>query len=447
MGRQSKSQTMKYLKTHKCRIYLLFQSLFLICSGLFWLFIFPVVFKEILDSKLIIKEGTPAYDAWKKPSLPTTLRVFLFSVENPTEVERGEKPKLEQVGPFVYNEQLERINEVFHSNGTVSYDTKKLWFFLEEESASLESPVTTVDVPILAAAEFVRGNWFQEFGMKGMMTARGSLFTTKTARSLLFDGYSDPLLTFGSMFAADNGIPMDRFGWFYKRNGTSWSDGRVTMATGENSLDELGDILDFNGSNRTLYPDHCGELTGTAAGFLGPDPEREFIDYYSTDICRPIRFQREGDILINGVDSIKFNLRPKHTFGNAETNPENVCYHANMPYGLHNSTGCKGGDTTLKTFVSLPHFLGADQFYQDQFEPGSVSPDPEQHSSSISLQKGTSIPTEVLMRLQIIIQLKPNKNIGSFFSNLPDVFLPVFWFDAEASVTADIASQLNLIGM
>ena len=56
---------------------------------------------------------------------------------------------------------MERINEVFHSNGTVSYDTKKLWFFLEEESASLESPVTTVDVPILAAAEFVRGNWFQ----------------------------------------------------------------------------------------------------------------------------------------------------------------------------------------------------------------------------------------------------------------------------------------------
>ena len=50
------------------------------------------------------------------------------------------------------------------------------------------------------------------------------------------------------------------------------------------------------------------------------------------------------------------------------------------------------------------------------------------------------------MRLQIIIQLKPNKNIGSFFTDLPDVFLPVFWFDAEASVTEDIAAQLNLIG-
>ena len=208
--------------------------------------------------------------------------------------------------------------------------------------------------------------------MKGMMAARGSLFTTKPARSLLFEGYSDTLLTVGSMITADNGIPKDRFGWFYKRNGTSWSDGRVSMATGENSMAELGDIIDFNGSNRTLYPGHCGQLTGTAAGFLGPDPERQFIDYYSTDICRPIRFQRQSDIQINGVDSIKFNLIPKNTFGNAETNPDNVCFHAHMPYGLHNSTGCKGGDTTLKTFVSLPHFLGADTFYQEQFEPGVV---------------------------------------------------------------------------
>ena len=34
--------------------------------------------------------------------------------------------------------------------------------------------------------------------------------------------------------------------------------------------------------------------------------------------------------------------------GNASTNPDNWCYNANLPYGVHNSTGCKGGDTTLK---------------------------------------------------------------------------------------------------
>ena len=70
---------------------MLIQSLFLIVSGIFWLFIFPVVFNEILISKLIIKPGdmnnnkkfqmsvlqflgTIAYDAWKKPNLPTKIK-------------------------------------------------------------------------------------------------------------------------------------------------------------------------------------------------------------------------------------------------------------------------------------------------------------------------------------------------------------------------------------
>ena len=82
-------------------------------------------------------------------------------MQNPTEVEGGAKPRLKQVGPFVYNEQVERVNEVFHPNGTVSYETKKLWFFLASESLSLDTTVCTLDIPILAAGEFARGSWIQ----------------------------------------------------------------------------------------------------------------------------------------------------------------------------------------------------------------------------------------------------------------------------------------------
>ena len=53
---------MSYIKNNKCKIFVWLQSLFLVGSGLFWLFIFPLVFREILQSKLIIKEGTPAYE-------------------------------------------------------------------------------------------------------------------------------------------------------------------------------------------------------------------------------------------------------------------------------------------------------------------------------------------------------------------------------------------------
>ena len=50
------------------------------------------------------------------------------------------------------------------------------------------------------------------------------------------------------------------------------------------------------------------------------------------------------------------------------------------------------------------------------------------------------------MRLQIILQLSPNPNLGTFFENLTPVLLPVLWFDAEAAITEEIADQLNIVG-
>ena len=116
---------------------------------------------------------------------------------------------------------------------------------------------------------------------------------------------------------------MDKFGWFYERNGSTWSDGVLTMDTGTNDIAKLGDIRqvpligdfnsltftfkcifpllckrksfntnfrEWNGEDRSLYAGSCGLLKGTAAGFLNPNPERQFIEYFSTDICRPIRY-------------------------------------------------------------------------------------------------------------------------------------------------------------
>ena len=40
----------------------------------------------------------------------------------------------------------------------------------------------------------------QEFMMRSTLNWRPSLFTQKTARELLFDGFSDPLLTAGAFF-------------------------------------------------------------------------------------------------------------------------------------------------------------------------------------------------------------------------------------------------------
>ena len=75
-------------------------------------------------------------------------------------------------------------------------------------------------------------------------------------------------------------------------------------------------------------------------------------------------------VTVSGVKSIKYSLFPEQTFSNSEPG----CYNGdNLSFGVHNSTGCKGGDTTLKTFVSLPHFLRADPAFVNQFTQGVLN--------------------------------------------------------------------------
>jgi len=433
---------MKKDQGRSCCCYLAF-TFFIISSfvtGLFLLVLFPSLFQDMLKKELTIAPGTAAYQAWKKPSIPTKIRFYLFSVANPYEVMAGSKPKLEERGPYVYREEVERVEDTFQPDGTVSYKTRKYWYPVESESSSLDDLITSLDIPQFAAAESARGSW-SAGGLAMTLSWRSSLFVKKTARQLLFEGFTDPLLTVGSMFNQGSDIPMDRFGWFYGRNGSTWSDGVVSMATGTTDYKELGDIKLWKNKNRTHYPGQCGELTGSACGFLPVDPEREFVDYFSTDICRAIRFSKEESYMHNGLPVDKFSVNAARAFGNASTNPENACFYANHPGGIHNSTGCKDAGI-LPVFVSLPHFLGGDSELLDMFREGSLSPDPAKHSAHMVFQSNTSIPLQIRMRMQIILQLRKNLDIGGKFSKLRDTYLPLLWFEAEADTDQETDNMI-----
>jgi len=426
-----------------CSVIALVSSLCMIGSGIFCLVKFPSMFNEILQKELTISEGSAAYQAWKKPSIPTKIRFFLFSVNNSQEVVYGGKPHLQEIGPFVYREELERVDDQFRDDGTVSFKTRKVWYPVEDESESLETLVTSLDVPQFAAAESVRGKW-GEYGMSLTLSWRDSLFLTRPAREWLFEGFSDSLMSAGAMFAPKTDMPMDKFGWFYGRNGSTWSDGVIRMSTGVQDYSTLGDIVSWKGTNRTRYPGECGQIKGSATGFLPVDTDREYIDYFSPDICRSIRFDRTARWEHNGLPVTKFAVNATSTFGNATTNPENVCYNANLPAGVHNSTGCKD-EGILPVFVSLPHFLDADPSYLDQFQEGSLSPDTEKHSAAMIMQDNTSIPIRIQMRLQIIMHIRRNVNMGKNFDKLRDTFLPLMWFDADASTTPEIENQVWML--
>ena len=93
--------------------------------------------------------------------------------------------------------------------------------------------VTTINVPVVGSAEFVRGSYWGEMGISDMLASlEATIFVKRSVGELLFDGYEDTVMTIGSSFSDTSAEydedfyyheeyydkdeeEMGRFGWFY----------------------------------------------------------------------------------------------------------------------------------------------------------------------------------------------------------------------------------------
>jgi len=447
------------------RFLLLLLSFFILIFGIFVLVFKQRIFDTILHSQLVIAEGTSAYNAWVETPIPVFTKFYFFDMINPSDLFHShEKPILEERGPYTFREVEKKVNLTWHSNSTVSYRRVKFWYFEREMSVGpLTDTVTTINVPVVGSAEFVRGDFFMEWGVSDMLSTIGArIFVTRSIAELLFDGYEDTVMEIGSSLDSEddyfddeeyemeveedtNKIPMDKFGWFYKRNGTSWSDGDLAMHTGAQEMSLLGRIASWNRQSRTdAYPGECGQVRGSSDGLFPPGlaGSADQISIFSTDLCRPLHFTKSGPRSVHGVPVQKFDLAATN-FANGTVCAENECYNNNIPTGVQNVTRCK---MESPTFVSRPHFHLADPFYKEQFQYG-IQAIPGDHDSSFWVEPQSSIPVKVEMRLQLNVLLRKVEGIEYLFKNLPEVMFPVLWFDSVATLPEHMAGPLNMLVM
>jgi len=193
------------------------------------------IFDRILNSQLVIKEGTAAYSAWLETPIPVYTKFYFFDMINPSDLFHShEKPILEERGPYTFREVEKKVNLTWHENGTISYRRVKHWYFEPEMSIGpLSDTVTTINVPVVGSAEFVRGDFFLEWGVSDMLsTIQARIFVKRTIGELLFDGYEDTVMEIGTSLDSEDDyfedeepieekedegkVKLDKFGWFYK---------------------------------------------------------------------------------------------------------------------------------------------------------------------------------------------------------------------------------------
>lgn len=141
-------------KLYKSSLYVLFGSILLFLGVGFILYASWIV-KTILDVVLVLKPDTFVFNLWQRPPTLNKLSIYLFNWTNYHEVYNNKvKPKFEEVGPYIYYEQIDKKDVIFNDNDTLTYKLTKIWYFDEKNSRSLNDTIVTVNA-LAAVSNFL----------------------------------------------------------------------------------------------------------------------------------------------------------------------------------------------------------------------------------------------------------------------------------------------------
>lgn len=432
---------------------------------------FRLIFDAIMKTQMEVREGSKSFEMWKTTPFPLILNLYIWNITNHEEFLNGSKPVLKECGPYVWREYHDKQGIEFHPNETVTYLQQRWWIWDEQLSGrnSLDDAVYTMNPIPLSAAWSVRHYpaWMRPIAFRSLNSLFNDMaeqaVVKTTVNELVFTGFQDPVLDWiQKEIIAEDGkwhgvLPLinlppglsdyDRFGWFYMRNMSLYYDGVFNMMTGSDDLKNVGKIDLWNYTRETTFFDSpCNSVVGSAGEFFQPDLQRDKIEFYSSDLCMSMKLEYQKDIDHSGLQAYRF-WGSNHTFANGSVVPGNDCYCVKgtcAPTGLLNAESCRMGSPA---FISFPHYFNADPFLLDQIE--GLSPAEDKHAFIMDIMPETGTPVNVNARMQINMRVTPYTGKGTgkidILTKVPDIYLPMVWFEELAEVPEDMVGQLKAL--
>uniref|UniRef100_A0A1B0GLB2 Sensory neuron membrane protein 1 n=2 Tax=Lutzomyia longipalpis TaxID=7200 RepID=A0A1B0GLB2_LUTLO len=100
--------------------------------------LFPALLKKGIKSQTALKPNSRIRGMWTNIPFPLDFRIYLFNVTNPNDVMKGRKPKLQEVGPYFFQEKKTKINMVEHEeDDMVSFNAVDTFIFDPSKSEGL----------------------------------------------------------------------------------------------------------------------------------------------------------------------------------------------------------------------------------------------------------------------------------------------------------------------
>ncbi|KAH8345862.1 hypothetical protein KR067_007776 [Drosophila pandora] len=376
---------------------------------------------------------TLSYHYWQRPGVIRLTKLYIYNVTNPDGFLSGEKPKLQEVGPFVYREDMQKVNVKFDENNyTVSYQHKKILQFVPELSIDKDTPIVTPNIPLLTLTSLSPklGYLLSKTISVVVSAAKFKPFINVTAEQLAF-GYDDALVSLAHRFYPKHMRPMEQMGLLLGRNGTLMEVSSIK--TGMQSMDQFGYIDSLNGMDHLPHwnEEPCTSIAGSEGSFFPPRDltKSDMVHIYDKDLCRIIPLKYVERTEKDGIAADLFRL-PNNSYGDAAHNPENRCYDTSeyeAIQGLQNISPCQYG---APVFISNPHFFESHPDLLNSVE--GLSPDREKHETYFKIQPKLGVPLEGKVRIQLNLKVTHAKDIYPV-RDFRDFVFPVMWLEEGIS--------------
>uniref|UniRef100_H2VEP6 Scavenger receptor class B member 1 n=1 Tax=Takifugu rubripes TaxID=31033 RepID=H2VEP6_TAKRU len=403
-------------------------------------FVGPLIIDDqVVKNTVIDPKNEMSYTMWRDVPVPFFMSVYFFHVLNPKEILAGEKPMVEQRGPYVYRKRIQKDNITFHPNSTVSYKEYRSYYFEPSMSVGNESDVLTIPNMLVLGAAVMLESLSVPVRMiisMAFKTFDEGPFLTKTVGELMW-GYDSKLVNFLNKYLPGMLPSSGKFGLFSEFNNSD--TGLFTIHTGKDDIRNVHKVVSWNGLTELSYwrTPQCNMINGTAGQMWPPFmTEESTLPFYSPDACRSLElvYQRSGKM--KGIPLYRF-VAPKTLFANGTDYSPNEGFCPCRQSGLLNVSSCRQNSPV---FISHPHFFNADPVLLDYVH--GLSPNEEDHGLFIDIHPLTGVPLNVSIRLQLNLYMKRVRGITET-GKISEVVMPMLWFEERGYIDGPILNTFH----
>ncbi|KAI8433337.1 hypothetical protein MSG28_015382 [Choristoneura fumiferana] len=108
--------------------------------------------------ELVLRPGSMTFEWWARPPVRPFVKVYVYNVTNADEfLNNGSKPVLDELGPYIYEQDWEKVNITDNENGTLSFHYKRTYTYRADLSGrSDDDAVVVPNIPMLVVGPCAR---------------------------------------------------------------------------------------------------------------------------------------------------------------------------------------------------------------------------------------------------------------------------------------------------